>query len=109
MIVVCRSESSDLFTVGDGIDESFLLVGLAILEDTILGNIFQGFVSLDAGAANQNEEDAAEGERAHHDITSNVGVIAHEEHRGDEQVEEAFAHDCPQELEVLHDKVQITE
>ena len=67
------------------------------------------FLSLDACAADEDEEYATGSEAAHHDIPRQALIVSHKVHCRAEDVEKAFAHDRLHELEVPHDELKLTE
>ena len=64
-------------------------------------------VSFNAGAANDDKEEADHDETTHHDPSPDASFARDDEHGCDEEVEDALSYDALQELEVLHDELEI--
>ena len=85
--------------------------------DVLLGSVFDflssllllTFLSFDACAADQDEEDATSSEASHHGVTRNALIVSNEVHGRAKDVEKAFAHDCFHELEVPHYELKFAE
>eukprot|EP00353_Schmidingerella_taraikaensis_P012966 CAMPEP_0185568828 /NCGR_PEP_ID=MMETSP0434-20130131/1667_1 /TAXON_ID=626734 ORGANISM="Favella taraikaensis, Strain Fe Narragansett Bay" /NCGR_SAMPLE_ID=MMETSP0434 /ASSEMBLY_ACC=CAM_ASM_000379 /LENGTH=196 /DNA_ID=CAMNT_0028183451 /DNA_START=169 /DNA_END=756 /DNA_ORIENTATION=+ len=83
----------------------FELSGSFLWADILAVDIIVS-ISLDACAADEDEEDSAEEQADEHDVAPEA-AIAHQKHRRHEQVEDSFTNHRLQELEVRRDKLQL--